>query len=58
MDTKQGKEVKNRELWETYVEIRKTFPMLKVKFVKVKGHSGNKYNELVDKAAKKAIPKG
>lgn len=56
--TKQGKEVKNRELWETYVEIRKEFPMLKVKFVKVKGHSGNKYNELVDKAAKSAIPKG
>ena len=28
---------------------------LKVKFVKVKGHSGDKYNELADKLAKKAL---
>ena len=28
---------------------------MRIRAVKVKGHSGNKYNELVDKAAKDAI---
>lgn len=52
--TKEGKEIKNLELWQ------KLYPMLFMKntnisFVKIKGHAGNKYNELVDKIAKKAI---
>ena len=52
--TKEGKPIKNRELWE---ELQHLLRMrnLKIKFVKVKGHSGNKYNEMVDKAAKEAI---
>ena len=52
--TKNGSEVKNLELWiELYNFLNKT--KMKVKMVKVKGHSGDKYNELVDKAAKDAI---
>lgn len=52
--TKSGREVKNIELWlELYRFLKNT--KMKIKAVKVKGHSGNKYNELVDKAAKDAI---
>lgn len=52
--TKNGHDVKNVELWiELYNFLKKTH--IEVRFVKVKGHSGNKYNELVDKAAKEAI---
>ena len=51
--TKEGKDVKNVELWKELYSLinnkRKKF-----KFVKVKGHSGNKYNEEVDMLAKKA----
>ena len=28
---------------------------INIKFVKVKGHSGDKYNDIVDKLAKKAL---
>ena len=52
--TKSGREVKNIELWlELYRFLKKT--KMRIRAVKVKGHSGNKYNELVDKAAKDAI---
>lgn len=52
--TKQGNPVKNKELWEEllgYLENKE----YNIKFEKVKGHSGNKYNEIVDQAAKNAI---
>ena len=52
--TKADKDVKNRELWEELLEIQKN-KRLKIKMHKVKGHSGNKFNELVDRAAKRAI---
>lgn len=55
--TKGGEEVKNRELWEKYLEIVNNHPRLKLDFVKVKGHSGDEYNELVDRAAKAAVRK-
>lgn len=52
--TKAGKEVKNIDLWlELYRFLRST--KMEIHAVKVKGHSGDKYNELVDKAAKEAI---
>ena len=52
--TKADKDVKNRELWKELLEIQKN-KRLKIKMHKVKGHSGNKFNELVDRAAKRAI---
>ncbi len=55
---KKGEEIKNADLWKVLYEklnnpsVKKYF---KFSFIKVKGHSGDKYNEIVDKAAKKAI---
>ena len=52
--TKAGREVKNIDLWlELYRFLKNT--KMEIHAVKVKGHSGDKYNELVDKAAKEAI---
>ena len=52
--TKAGREVKNIDLWlELYRFLTST--RMEIQAVKVKGHSGDKYNELVDKAAKEAI---
>ena len=54
--TKIGRDVKNKELWEEFINVLSTKrKRIKLKMHKVKGHSGNKYNELVDKAAKNAI---
>lgn len=52
--TKSGHEVKNTDLWMKIVELisNERFNFV---FEKVKGHAGNKYNELVDKLAKNAI---
>ena len=52
--TKEGHEVKNKELWQRLLELISQ-KHLKVTFEKVKGHSGDKYNEMVDKAAKNVI---
>lgn len=52
--TNKGDPVKNAALWQELLQILSSIHM-QIKFVKVKGHSGNKYNELVDKAAKNAI---
>ena len=52
--TKAGREVKNIDLWlELYRFMTST--KMEIQAIKVKGHSGDKYNELVDKAAKEAI---
>lgn len=52
--TVKGTEIKNKDLW---VRFDKAFSGLKVKpkFIKVKGHSGNQYNEYVDKIARGEI---
>ena len=44
--------VKNKEIWE---EIYKMTQKHKVKFIKVKGHSNDKYNDMVDELAKEAL---
>ena len=44
--------VKNQELWE---ELYKYTKIHKVEFVKVKGHSDNKYNNRCDELARNAI---
>lgn len=41
----------NKELWEKLFEEIQTFDS--VEFIKVKGHVGNKYNEIADNLAKK-----
>lgn len=40
--------VKNKPLWE---ELDAILSFIKVRFIKVEGHSGNKYNEMADKLA-------
>lgn len=55
--TSQNTEVKNKSLWEDYcltVESLKK-KSIQVKAEKVKGHSGDEFNEMVDQAARKAI---
>lgn len=44
--------VKNKEIWE---EIYKLTKIHKVKFIKVKGHSDNEYNNRCDELARNAI---
>jgi ribonuclease HI len=43
--------VKNQELWE---ELNRLLNLFDVEFIWVKGHNGNKYNEICDKLAKTA----
>ena len=45
--------VANRDLWEELIELYESFSS--VKFVKVKGHSGDQWNEYVDMLASKAM---
>ena len=49
-DSKKTKELKNRDLWKNLdAEIEKC--KITLQFEKVKGHSGDKWNDYVDKAA-------
>lgn len=50
--TSNKEQVKNRELWE---ELLKLIDYHKVKFIKVKGHSDNEYNNKCDKLANEAM---
>jgi len=50
--TSNKEPVKNKELWEELYGLTKKH---KVKFIKVKGHSDNEYNDRCDKIAKNAI---
>lgn len=52
--TKQCDDIKNRDLWE---QVDRYFQQIRtngqaVRFIKIKGHAGNTFNELVDKLAK------
>lgn len=51
---KDGETIKNKELWKELSDLLEGYP-IKVDFVKVKGHSGDTFNEMVDKLAKLAI---
>lgn len=53
------KDIKNKDLW---VELSEELELLSsfdinITIIKVKGHSGNFFNELVDKVAKKEVEK-
>ena len=50
----QKEEVKNKELWQELDLLVKKY---NVKFIKVKGHSTNKYNNRCDELARNAIKK-
>ena len=52
--TKQGEPVKNLELWKEFLLLKRSCNM-DISLKKVKGHSGVRYNEIVDNAAKQAI---
>ncbi|MCP4761860.1 MAG: ribonuclease HI [archaeon] len=47
------KPVKNKEFWQDLLNLFRSIP--KVEFKHVKGHTGNKYNEMADHLAVKAI---
>lgn len=51
--TKKGVDVKSKELW---IELIRLIEILekdyRIEFIKIKGHTGNKYNELADEMAK------
>lgn len=57
--TKTRDDIKNRDLWEQIESYISTFKVDKtnVNVIKVKGHAGNTFNELVDKLAKKESAK-
>ena len=52
--TTKNEDVKNKDLWEEFNELRNTANELGISITlnKIKGHSGNTFNELVDKLAK------
>lgn len=50
--TSNNEPVKNRELWEELYNLTKIH---KVNFIKVKGHSDNKFNNRCDELARNAI---
>ena len=50
--TSDKKDVKNKELWQELVNLTHKHD---VTFIKVKGHSDNKYNNRCDELARKAI---
>ena len=52
--TTKGDDVKNRDLWEEFSVLRDKahFLGINIKIIKIKGHAGNTFNELVDKLAK------
>ena len=52
--TSSKEPVKNQELWRELYELTKTH---QVKFVKVKGHSDNEFNNRCDELARNAIDK-
>lgn len=54
---KNFKNVKNVELWKKLYNLKgqiEKLPSIKLVFNKVKGHNGDKYNEMVDKLASNA----
>lgn len=47
---------RNKELTQAYhIEMQENMKKIDIRFLKVKGHSGDKYNDVADKLAKKAL---
>ena len=54
---KQGEKIKNEDLWRKLYDQLEVLNFIKIKtvFTKVKGHSGNYFNEMVDGLARQEI---
>lgn len=52
--TTKHEDVKNRDLWERFIDLKHELACMDVSvaLIKIKGHAGNTFNELVDKLAK------
>lgn len=52
--TTKNDDVKNRDLWEEFAYLKNKVESLGIyiQIIKIKGHAGNTFNELVDKLAK------
>ena len=55
--TSKGSAVKNKGLWELYIALNEKLNRFGINFIiiKVKGHSGDTYNEYVDGVAKNEV---
>jgi ribonuclease HI len=52
--TKEGSELKNKELWKNVIRLQKT---INLRVIKVKGHADNLFNNMADKLAKAEVLK-
>lgn len=52
--TTKGEDVKNKDLWEEFSKVKNEVCSkdISVTLIKIKGHAGNTFNEMVDKLAK------
>lgn len=52
--TTKDEPIKNKDLWERFIELRNELNNsdVYIAIIKIKGHAGNSFNELVDKLAK------
>ena len=57
--TTKDEDVKNKDLWEDFIILREKAKAhgVYITIIKIKGHNGNTFNELVDKLAKEEIIK-
>lgn len=53
--TVQGDNVKNKDLWEKLDKLMYKHNSTSINFIKVKGHSNDKYNEICDRLAKQEV---
>lgn len=53
--TKTEEDVKNADLWKKLHELMSYKYKAKINFIKVKGHSGDQYNEEADKIARREV---
>ena len=53
--TTKNEDVKNRDLWQELADLKNALMVhgFYIRIIKIKGHTGNTFNELVDKIAKK-----
>ena len=58
-ETKEGKAVKNYDLWREYIKLVRTLNWIdiKVELIKVEGHAGIQFNEMADELAKGEVTK-